>query len=353
MKHIFLFAVLGLCFQAHAYNDVTTTKAVLTHEAVEGTPAGFVPYLGLGAGYTTFDRQLSTEGTPSTVKILGSYYLENTMAVFDAGLGLANQQFTQSHSLDSAVTTTTFELAARYQWSNRWQAGVVANTFFAKGANYGANQGDAQFAGVQALKEFNLTQNWIARAGGRLMTDLNVNNDTVNMIMLDLQIGLDPNKTKPAVKMETAQAARPVIQPVVIEPALTNLAMNEKTPFLRFNLNKYALGKTEKRHMERAAQVLAFHSDLFTSVEVIGHTDSTGTKSKNWKLSNQRAQQVATILNKKGIKKTAIKTVAKADTDPLVHTKKISAMGPNRRVEIHFVGVKDPNQLEQVLKTIQ
>ena len=142
------------------------TKGHLSDEYISNVqPHGFVPLLGAGAGYTNYDRDLDVEGMPADLKLIGSYITPGTEGVFDIGYGIMNQQFSQTYGPNSAVTGGVLELAARYQFSNRWQFGVVGNTFFNQGAAYGANQGDAQFAGLQLLKEFDISKGWFRSCG--------------------------------------------------------------------------------------------------------------------------------------------------------------------------------------------
>jgi hypothetical protein len=81
------------------------------------------------------------------------------------------------------------ELAARYQYQNRWQLGVIYNQFFDKGSNYASDQADALFGGVQLLREFGIGQTYLGRVGGRIMSSLNSGSESVNMAIVDFQIG--------------------------------------------------------------------------------------------------------------------------------------------------------------------
>lgn len=155
-------------------------------DAVQRSWAGF---LAANAGYTGYNNNLSVEGEPSSLKLLGSYVIPNQMVVFDLGYGLENQSFSQNHAVNSGMSTGVLELAARYKFDNRWQLGGVYNQFFNKGANYGANQGDAEFLGVHLLREFSMSDGFIGRIGGRIMTSMNVESEPVNMAVIDFQIG--------------------------------------------------------------------------------------------------------------------------------------------------------------------
>lgn len=150
---------------------------------------GWAAYLGANAGYTGYNANLDVEGAPTSLKLLGSYVLPSTTGVFDFGYGVLNQQFSQNAAKDDSITTGVMELAARYQFDNRWQLGVVYNQLFAKGENYGANQPDVEFGGLQVLREFGFGDNYLGRIGARAMASLNIDSETVGIAMIDFQMG--------------------------------------------------------------------------------------------------------------------------------------------------------------------
>lgn len=150
---------------------------------------GFAGYLGLNAGYTAHNDDLNVEGAPGSIKLLGSYVTPEGYGVFDLGYGVQTQKFSNDDAMDKTISSDIAEAAARYQFENRWQLGAVYNQFFKKGENYGANQDDAQFAGLQLLREFGIGENTLGRVGARVMTSVNVNGNNVNMAMIDFQMG--------------------------------------------------------------------------------------------------------------------------------------------------------------------
>ena len=85
----------------------------------------------------------------------------------------------------------------------------------------------------------------------------------------------------------------------------------------------------------------------YDTVLVVGHTDPTGPKALNDKLSKQRAQAVKQYLVSKGVDPKRIKTEGKGGAEPLEKTQncdslpraeKIACYAPDRRVEIEVVG---------------
>jgi outer membrane protein OmpA-like peptidoglycan-associated protein len=85
----------------------------------------------------------------------------------------------------------------------------------------------------------------------------------------------------------------------------------------------------------------------YDSVLIVGHTDPTGSKAINDKLSKQRAESVKQYLVSKGVDPKRIKTEGKGGAEPLAktqncdslpRTEKIACYAPDRRVEIEVVG---------------
>ena len=85
----------------------------------------------------------------------------------------------------------------------------------------------------------------------------------------------------------------------------------------------------------------------YDNVLVVGHTDPTGPKAMNDKLSKQRAQAVKQYLISKGVDPKRIKTEGKGGAEPVAKTQncdslpraeKIACYAPDRRVDIEVVG---------------
>lgn len=69
-------------------------------------------------------------------------------------------------------------------------------------------------------------------------------------------------------------------------------------------------------------------------VEVVGHTDSTGTASHNQGLSERRAQSVASLLVQGGVASSRITAYGRGQTQPIASNNTAAGRAQNRRVEI-------------------
>lgn len=77
-----------------------------------------------------------------------------------------------------------------------------------------------------------------------------------------------------------------------------------------------------------------------TVIEVAGHTDSVGSDSYNQKLSERRAQAVASYLGSKGISPQRIITIGAGKSHPIADNSTEAGRAQNRRVEITLVPVR-------------
>lgn len=77
-----------------------------------------------------------------------------------------------------------------------------------------------------------------------------------------------------------------------------------------------------------------------TTIEVSGHTDSTGSAQKNQQLSQQRADTVAQFLHSKGIPEQRIASTGYGSTRPVTSNSTSQGRQQNRRVELTLTPVR-------------
>ena len=71
-----------------------------------------------------------------------------------------------------------------------------------------------------------------------------------------------------------------------------------------------------------------------TDISVVGHSDTVGTKQKNYEISLTRAQRVKELLAAKGVDPRNIETASHGEDNPLIKTPDEVAEPRNRRVEV-------------------
>lgn len=71
-----------------------------------------------------------------------------------------------------------------------------------------------------------------------------------------------------------------------------------------------------------------------TKIDVIGHTDNTGTTAYNQNLSEQRAQSVANKLRDNGVASSRLYVLGRGESQPIASNSTESGRAQNRRVEV-------------------
>ena len=71
-----------------------------------------------------------------------------------------------------------------------------------------------------------------------------------------------------------------------------------------------------------------------TTVDVIGHTDNTGSAGYNQNLSQRRAQEVTAILQSNGVASNRLRSIGRGEDAPIASNLTAEGRAQNRRVEI-------------------
>jgi outer membrane protein OmpA-like peptidoglycan-associated protein len=91
-------------------------------------------------------------------------------------------------------------------------------------------------------------------------------------------------------------------------------------------------------HPEYVAEIAfvarSLRDNPHSTVQVIGHTDNTGSAAHNQSLSERRAQSVAAILTGNGVASSRVMTVGMAFNQPIASNDTPGGRAQNRRVEI-------------------
>lgn len=72
------------------------------------------------------------------------------------------------------------------------------------------------------------------------------------------------------------------------------------------------------------------------TIEIAGHTDNVGDKEGNWKLSQKRADMIASYLKKKGISARRIYAVGRGESQPIASNNTAEGRKKNRRITIRL-----------------
>ncbi len=103
---------------------------------------------------------------------------------------------------------------------------------------------------------------------------------------------------------------------------------------LFFDLDKFVIRSASYPELQRLATII---KDNDLRIEVLGHTDNSGSPSYNKTLSENRANAVKKYLVSQGIDAGKISTQGFGETQPIESNDTVEGRAQNRRVEIKFV----------------
>ncbi|MDX9881862.1 MAG: OmpA family protein [Prolixibacteraceae bacterium] len=106
-----------------------------------------------------------------------------------------------------------------------------------------------------------------------------------------------------------------------------------------FTTGKSDLNTTSKTALINFANSLKATPE--TDVTIYGHTDNTGSRAINEKLSKERAESVANFLMANGVSQSRMKTAGKAYDEPVADNATAEGRAQNRRVEIYISANKE------------
>ena len=92
--------------------------------------------------------------------------------------------------------------------------------------------------------------------------------------------------------------------------------------------------------LDQVAQTLASYNQTY--IDVLGHTDSTGSDAYNQALSERRAQAVADYLAARSVQRARIGTRGYGESQPIASNDPDEGRAENRRVEIKVVPITQP-----------
>lgn len=132
---------------------------------------------------------------------------------------------------------------------------------------------------------------------------------------------------------ELAQINGAQVDTITDQNNLTGIRVTFDSGIL-FGFNKTNLSATAKNSLSQFATSLQNNPE--TNVTILGFTDNVGTRAANEKVSTQRANNVQTYLNERGVSSARMNSKGMAWDYPVASNDTEAGRAQNRRVEIYI-----------------
>lgn len=143
--------------------------------------------------------------------------------------------------------------------------------------------------------------------------------------------------TPTAVPVAPAEPPPPAPQPAPPPPPKTELVENEikLKENVEFETDSAKILPQSEPMLNEVVETMKAHPEI-EHVRVGGHTDNTGTKDHNMKLSNDRAASVKNYLVEHGVEANRLDSKGYGETRPIADNNTEEGRAQNRRVDIHI-----------------
>jgi outer membrane protein OmpA-like peptidoglycan-associated protein len=341
------------------------------------TGTGVSIYLGLDLGIAqVLSHQKETESDKFGYHFAGKGLLTlfTNDILLDLGGGLAYNQVSgdrdveelsdgsRSEIANPSITTTSafLEFSPRLRLGDNVQIGPIGQDYVGTDSSFalpGAQERNAVFAGVALLWDGGNDVLW--RAGVQAFTDVNLHERDVYLGMLTLQVGLPIVKQKTIVRDRRYLSVKENVRTQQVERKVDRIVIKENVRFLfeeqiiNFEFDRSILSRRSEYFLSELARFLVANPGIFENVVVEGHTDTRGSHEYNMKLSDDRAASVRLALQKNGVSPGRIRSQGFGFTRQIDPNSTELAHARNRRVEMAFGGVRDPNKLREAINRIK
>ncbi|NAZ54080.1 OmpA family protein [Vibrio toranzoniae] len=214
--------------------------------------------------------------------------------------------------------------------------------------------------GIGAEKQ--LSDDWALRVEYQYFDDFDdkiIQDLNSNLVTVGLSYNFGTGNTTASAAAAAAAASmtqapsEPITEPVVVEEEKTTVvvtkAHTESFSQGMFETNSTELSTDGKIALVPLIEVLKAHPQ--STVEVVGHTDSTGAAEYNMMISKKRAAAVAAHIEEQGIDADRITATGEGEENPVASNDTAEGRAQNRRVEATIPGFEyqEEVQIEEVI----
>jgi outer membrane protein OmpA-like peptidoglycan-associated protein len=354
-RKILIFAFLLFSQAGFASDQISeTTKEKAGVGPFHNSPWKIFGGVGGGLGSVSGQEyQESPQGAQLLISGLISYQLPRW--VFDGGASWMYSKVSGTNAANIPINVQTrsgmLNLSPRYRLSEKWQLGPTYDLAFGTDTGFGpaiSQSIGTSFVGLKAVYEMPY-EIFPVRFWMQAATDVSISDRQVYLALVGVQIGIPLGRSRNESVQEKVQwsSAPPARAP---ETQKVQVDLDPQKVF--FSTNSGVLKPEVVKILTDIGSYLKANPEEWKSVEVSGHADQRGSYQYNLKLSKRRATSVSKALLNGGVPRSQLSTESLSYSKPMDPRQNRLAWARNRRVELVFNEVKNPEPLIEKLKPL-
>jgi len=314
---------------------------------------GWKIFGGLSAGYGTIFESGYDNAPSGGQYLLGAALSYTTSSwVMDGGLSWLYSKVqgnpAPNKSVDIRTRAGLLEFSPRKRLSERFQLGPTFVAALGTDTSFSQNIGSSSVTPLAGLKlAYEVPHpHFPVRLTAQATTDFTLKNRQALLSWVGVHVGLPiraKSKSNDEIKVSFATQPQP-------EAPTVRVVLDPQKVF--FATNSAQIKPDVLNVLKEVGDYLNDHPEVFKSVEIAGHADQRGRFDYNMKLSQKRATSVRDALMSGGIASSRMKTEAYSFTQPMIPKNNPQAWSLNRRVELIFKDVQNPEELIEIIKPL-
>ncbi len=282
----------------------------------------------------------------SDLSVLGSLDYRLASWDFELGGGWAYTNLSGKNAAGNDISLGTragfLSLSPRYRIGERWQLGPVLSASFGTDTGYGPEVTSPVgnwLGGLRAAYEFPIGR-FAVRAFQEISTDLSIGDRQFAVAKLGIQFGLPVGGSR-------AVEASDVVRAAAAAPLRNEIKVVLDPSKVFFRTNSARL----KPEVQRILQSVG--ASEASAIDITGHADRRGNFEYNRKLALKRAESVRQALLEGGVSPELMKAQSFGYLQPADPRPTPQAWARNRRVELCFHDVSQPEALLKKLEPLR
>ncbi|GAL32206.1 outer membrane protein A precursor [Vibrio maritimus] len=295
-------------------------------------------YLGARIGGSQLSDACNVSGAPCTDSAFGAglfggydwneyFALELTYE----WLGSYETSFvdgTNSRVQDGNMSAVTLAPKLSYPFNDEWAVfGKIGGAY----AMYKDVKEAALMGGVGI--EYDFATAWSGRLEYQRINDFKDSWFETDVDTIWLGVSYSFGKAAAAAAAAAAVTQAPVEeQPPVVEAVVMTKTFEQVQGQETFALNSTKLEESKKSDFDPVIALLNEHPE--STVTIVGYTDSSGPEELNQRISEERAESIASYLESQGIDRSRMSVSGMGEANPIADNSTKEGRAQNRRVEI-------------------